>query len=190
MHVLEPYYNWRHLYIASEDEYSPFYGYQNSETEFTHAIYNFVIHPQWDSIDSPTLFMKVLYVNYNTGVAVIELIGEWNDTHYDDVRNFKETVIDPLLDNGVNKHILIGENVLILHPDDDSYYEQWFDDCNEQDGWVTLLNFRDHVLQSFEEIGVDQYFISGGTLTDIAWRTKEPETLFEEVDSIVSKRLA
>ena len=30
MHELEPFYNWQHLYIASEDEESPFYG-----TEYT-----------------------------------------------------------------------------------------------------------------------------------------------------------
>lgn len=189
MHVLEPYYNWRHLYIASEDDLSPFYGYHNSETEFTHAIYNFVIHPQWDSMESPTLFLKILYANYNTGICIIEFIGEWNDTHYNDIQVLKEDIADTLLNNGINKFILIGENVLILHPEDDAYYESWFDDCNDQDGWIALVNFRDHVLQSFEEIGVDQYFISGGKLSDVAWRTKEPEEFAEEIQEIVTKRL-
>ncbi len=65
MHAIEPYYNWRHHYIASEDERSPFYGREYSEFEFTHAIYNYVIHPQWDDMGSNTLFLKVLYADYD-----------------------------------------------------------------------------------------------------------------------------
>ena len=79
MHDIEPYYSWRHLYIASEDKKSPFFGRQYSEFEFTHAVYNYLIHPQWDEMGSATLYLKVLYANYETGFAVIELIGEWND---------------------------------------------------------------------------------------------------------------
>ena len=45
MHAIEPHYNWRDYYIASEDERSPFYGRIYSEFEFTHAIYDHVIHP-------------------------------------------------------------------------------------------------------------------------------------------------
>lgn len=189
MHDLEPYYNWRDYYISSEDENSPFYGYQNSEMEFTHAIYNYIIHPQWDSMGSPTLFLKILYVNYELQCAIIEFIGEWNDSHHDDISTLKQDVIDPLLEKGVVKFILIGENVLILHPDDDSYYEEWFNDSDDGDGWIALINFRNHVLESLVEIGVDRFFLSGGKLSDMAWRTKEPDTLIEEVNALVNKRL-
>ena len=47
MHELEPFYNWQHLYIASEDEESPFYGTEYSEFEFSKTVYNYYIHPQW-----------------------------------------------------------------------------------------------------------------------------------------------
>ncbi|MBK7182072.1 MAG: hypothetical protein IPH89_03595 [Bacteroidetes bacterium] len=47
MQDIEPYYNWRHHYIASEDERSPFYEREYSEFEYTNAIYNYLIHPQW-----------------------------------------------------------------------------------------------------------------------------------------------
>ena len=57
MHDIEPYYSWRHLYIASEDHDSPFYRREYSEFEFTHAIYNYLIHPQWDEIGSSTLYL-------------------------------------------------------------------------------------------------------------------------------------
>ena len=60
MHTLEPYFNWRNLYIAAEDPQSPFFEYQNSEVHFTDSIYNFLIHPQWDSMESETLFLKVM----------------------------------------------------------------------------------------------------------------------------------
>jgi len=79
MHTVEPFYEWRDYYIASEDSNSPFFENTYSEFEFSNSIYNFYIHPQWDSIDSPTLFLKILFADYNDGFAIIELIGEWND---------------------------------------------------------------------------------------------------------------
>ena len=60
MHFIEPYYNWRGYYIASEDPSSPFYERVYSEFEYSNRIYNFLIHPQWDYFGSPTLFVKVL----------------------------------------------------------------------------------------------------------------------------------
>jgi len=47
MQDIEPYYRWRDLYIADEDELSPFYGREYSEFEYTNTIYNYYIHPQW-----------------------------------------------------------------------------------------------------------------------------------------------
>ena len=76
MHDIEPYYNWRGYYIAAEDPYSPFFEREYSEFEFSSKIYNYYIHPQWDSFGSQTLFMKVLYCHYENGFAIIELIGE------------------------------------------------------------------------------------------------------------------
>jgi len=40
---LEPYYNWRNFYIASDDEQSPFYEREYSEFEYTNNIYDFAI---------------------------------------------------------------------------------------------------------------------------------------------------
>ena len=71
MQDIEPYYRWRDLYIASEDEQSPFYGREYSEFEYTNTIYNYYIHPQWDDFGSATLYMKVLFVDYDKGFAII-----------------------------------------------------------------------------------------------------------------------
>ena len=43
MHMIEPYFNWRNLYAAEEDERSPFYGREYSELYFSDAIYDHYI---------------------------------------------------------------------------------------------------------------------------------------------------
>ena len=107
MHTIEPYYNWRGLYIASEDERSPFYGRIYSEFEYTDAIYNYCIHPQWDNINSPGLFIKILYVDYEDSYAIIELFGEWNDTIDNDIMTLKRDIIELLMVEGVYQFIFI-----------------------------------------------------------------------------------
>ena len=62
MHLIEPFYGWRNHYIASEDPSSPFYNRIYSEFEFQNSVYNFYIHPQWDEIGSPTLYVKLLFL--------------------------------------------------------------------------------------------------------------------------------
>ena len=95
MHFVEPYFNWRAYYIANEDSLSPFFAREYSEFEFTNKVYNFLLHPQWDNFGSPTLFLKILYVDYSENIAVIEFIGEWNDAIENDIMNLKKEIIDP-----------------------------------------------------------------------------------------------
>ena len=190
MHDIEPYYNWRGYYVASEDPYSPFFEREYSEFEFSSKIYNYYIHPQWDSFGSQTLFMKVLYCHYDSGFAIIELIGEWNDLLYNDIMFLKREVIEPMMDQGVSKFILIGENVLNFHFSDDSYYEEWFEDVNDRDGWVALMNIRNHVQEDISSANIDSYFVLGGKLNEVKWRTMNPDQLFESVERHVMRRLA
>ena len=44
MHDIEPFYNWRNFYVASDDERSPFHERVYSETHFTERIYNHFIY--------------------------------------------------------------------------------------------------------------------------------------------------
>jgi len=74
MQDIEPFYNWRHLYVAEEDSRSPFYGRTYSEFEFSQTIYNYYIHPQWDEFGSRTLYMKLLFADYEQSYAIIELL--------------------------------------------------------------------------------------------------------------------
>jgi hypothetical protein len=190
MHEIEPYYNWRTYYVASQDERSPFYEREYSEFEFTNKLYDYLIHPQWDDIGSQTLFIKILMADYNTGYAIIELLGEWNDCINNDIMFLKRDIADVLIDNGINKFILIGENVLNFHASDDCYYEEWFEDVQENDGWIAIMNFRDHLIEDFEKANIDNYFLTGGSLSEISWRTKKPEQLFQLVEQYVQKRLS
>lgn len=188
MQDLEPYYNWRNFYIASEDELSPFFEREYSEFEYTNHIYDFAIHPQWDDIGSETLFIKILYSDYDEGFTIIELIGEWNDCITNDIMLLKRDIIDVQLQHGINKFILIGENVLNFHADNDSYYEEWFEDV--EDGWICFLNFREHVIKEFENYNLDYYVVLGGKLNNMKWRTLTPHQLFESTKMHVQKLLS
>lgn len=187
MHLVEPFYHWRGLYIAEEDEYSPFYGREYSEFEFQNKVYNFLIHPQWDHFGSSTLFTKILYVDYDDGYAILEFIGEWNDAIENDIMTLKRDLIDELTAEGISRFILIGENVLNFHCSDDCYYEEWIDDL--EDGWVALVNFHEHVEAEMEDVGIDQYFVMGGELDELEWRTYLPHQFYKRVKKIVRNRL-
>jgi len=187
MHFVEPYFEWRNYYIASEDPSSPFYGQEYSEFEFEHSVYNFCIHPQWDSIGSPTLFIKILFVEYNEGYAIIEMIGEWNDAIENDIMILKRDIIEDLIHEGINKFILIGENVLNFHYSDDCYYEEWFDDI--EDGWIAGINFHEHVTNEFKNANIDEYIAIGGELEELEWRTYTPFQFYKKVNQIISRRL-
>lgn len=187
MHFVEPYFEWRNYYIASEDPASPFYGQEYSEFEFEHSVYNFCIHPQWDSIGSPTLFIKILFVEYNEGYAIIEMIGEWNDAIENDIMTLKRDIIEDLIHEGINKFILIGENVLNFHYSDDCYYEEWFEDI--EDGWIAGVNFHEHVTDEFKNVNIDEYIAIGGELEELEWRTYTPFQFFKKVNQIIRRRL-
>jgi len=101
----------------------------------------------------------------------------------------KRDIIDELIYAGINKFIIIGENVLNFHYSDDSYYEEWFDDIGE-DGWIVFLNFREHVLKEFKRANIDYYFISDGDLNDFHWRKFSPGQVFGNLLKIIGKRLS
>ncbi len=187
MHTIEPYFKWRDYYIAAEDKLSPFYKRQYSEFEFSQKMYNYYIHPQWDSFGSETLYLKLLYVNYKQGFAVIELLGEWNDCINNDIMLLKRKVIDPLIKHNIGKFILIGENILNFHASDDCYYQEWFDDTEE--GWIVALNFREYVKEEFNKYSIDYYLVYGGELDEMLWRTHSPSELYQKIQGIINHRL-
>ena len=187
MHTIEPHYNWIEQYSASEDSRSPLFEAENSLDTYTNTIYGYYIHPQWDSLGSETLFCKILFADYETGLAVLEFIGEWNDAIENDIMALKRNIVDVLVHEGIRKFILIGENVFNFHGSDDDYYEEWFEDA--EDGWIAGVNFQDHVQREMRQYNVDNYVNFGGELDDLPWRTYEPRRLFEIVDGLLNRRL-
>lgn len=192
MHDIEPFFRWREQYDSSEDERSPFFGRQYSEFYFTNKVYNYYIHPQWDDFGSTTLYLKILFVDYDEACAIIELIGEWNDCLYNDVMYLKRELIDPMLEQGIHKFIFIYENVLNFHGSDDCYYEEWYEEIRDQDGWICFLNTSKHVEQEMKSVRLQYYVNFGEAFASINWRPMEPLVLFEKIESVVhagNKRL-
>ncbi|MBP7184245.1 MAG: hypothetical protein KBA06_01965 [Saprospiraceae bacterium] len=185
MHDIEPFYNWRDLYIASEDEKSVFYGTQHSEFEYEHKVYNYYIHPQWDFFGSATLYLKLLFVDYEDGYAIMEFIGEWNDCLYNDIMFLKRDVIDKMIKRGITKFILLVENVLTFYASDDSYYEEWYDDIKDEEGWICFINTSEHIEEEMKEIGLKHYVVFGGKYASLNWRKYEPENLFRFIDDSI-----
>jgi hypothetical protein len=187
MHNIEPFYLWIDDYSAADDEHSPFFGRSYSEFAYTHTIYDHFIHPQWDHFGSDTLFVKLLYVDYHRNFAILEFLGEWNDAINNDIMTLKTEVLDVLMGHGIQKFMLIGENVLNFHASDDCYYEEWFGEL--EDGWIAAVNFRPHVLEEMKGSNLDYYLNFGGQLDDFYWRKFHPRQLFTHIDGLISKRL-
>jgi hypothetical protein len=186
MHNIEPFFNWRHLYTAEEDPKSPFYGRTYSEFEFTQVVYNYFIHPQWDDFGSRTLYLKLLFIDYEEKYAIIELIGEWNDAIENDIMELKREIIDHLSKKGILKFILICENVLNFHSSDKEYYQEWYDDVSDENGWIVALNMPQQTQQDFRQKKL-HYFIE---LLEIDnWRNFKPGHLFEKINVELSNRL-
>ena len=188
MHHIEPHYNWRDFYIASEDEKSPFFGTQYNEFSFTQKIYNYFIHPQWDNFGSNTLYLKVLFVDYPNEFAIIEFIGEWNDCINNDVMYLKRNIIDCLLKEGVHKFMLIGENVMNFHASDDCYYEEWQEELADEGGWITAINFRDHVIEEMKINNLHYHLNFNTHFNNINWRTAKPLQLFHNIEHLLMAR--
>jgi hypothetical protein len=186
MQDIEPYYNWRHLYTAEDDKLSPFYGRTYSEFEFSQTLYNYYIHPQWDDFGSRTLYMKILYVDYDLQFAIIELLGEWNDAIENDIMTMRRDITDLLYKNGIVKFILISENVLNFHSSDDSYYEEWHEQLEDDNGWVAIVNLPEQSKYDFKKARLTNYI----NLMELdQWRTLKPEYIFNIIDNEIMRRL-
>ena len=187
MHNIEPHWSWRNYYIASEDERSPFFNREYSEFEFTHAVYNYLIHPQWDYIGSPTLYIKILYADYDQSLCIIEFIGEWNDCINNDIMFLKRNIIESMINEGIQKFILIGENIMNFHASDDCYYQEWFEDIDE--GWIAAIGFRKHIISEFKSQRINYYINFEEKINNIDWRTYAPLELCEYIENKITKRL-
>lgn len=174
------------MYTAEEDEQSPFFGHEYSEFEFTNTVYNFYIHPQWDEIGSRTLYIKIIFADYDLHFAIIEMMGEWNDAIENDIQTFKRNIIDLLIAKRIYKFILIGENILNFHSSGDEYYEEWYEDIREDGGWIVAINVPEQTQYDFKKACITHYITF---LEEEKWRTYNPMHFFETVDNAMLKLL-
>lgn len=187
MHDIEPYYNWRDHYSVEDDERSPFYGKDYDQFYYSNQVYNYYIHPQWDECGSDTLYLKILYADYDIGFCVIELMGEWNDCLHNDIMYLKRKVLDVLIYQGIHKFAVIGENVLNFHRGDDDYYEEWYENTLEENGWIIFLNFYEHVYNEMVNSRIHLYVHLLPHLMNYEWRKQTPQNLFNTLDMLINK---
>ncbi len=185
---IEPFEKWRErFYISEEDNHSPFYGREYSAFSTENMVYNYFIHPQWDFFGADTLYAKILFADYEDGGAIIEFIGEWNDAIGNDVMHLKRTVIEPLIDKGISKFVLIVENVLNFHGSDDEYYAEWAEEAQDSfnGGWIAFLNTFDHVVDEMKHSHLDHYLHFGVDFNGLNWRMQEPKNVVKAVEMLV-----
>ena len=186
MHNLEPHFAWINLYSAAQDPRSPFFEREYNEFYFDKAVYNYYIHPQWDQFGSNTLYIKILFADYQEGFAIIEMIGEWNDAIENDIMELKREVLDKLMEEGIYKFIMIAESVFNFHSGDKDYYEELYDEVADENGWAVLINFHQVAQHDFLLRKLNRYI----ELMEIpAWRTFKPEDFFQLIDDKISQRL-
>ena len=187
MHTLEPFIGWLAHYDPSADERSPFHGVEHSEFHFDRNVYEYLAHPLWEDFGSEGLLTKVLYANYDEGYAILEMFGVWNDLIQNDFKLFAENCLTYLLDAGVNRFILIMENILNIYVDADDYYEALQDEL--EDGWIALVRARPHVQEELEQYGISQYFFWSPNLDALFWRKLKPWQLYQAVEDQMGRLL-
>lgn len=184
MSLIEPFDGWLQIYNPEEDELSPFFGEDVRPNDHMVKVYNQIMSPYWDEIGSITLYCKLLYVDYSDNCAIIELAGEWNDAVENDIMYLKRELIDVLLTQKVTKYILIAENVLNFHGSDDSYYQEWAEDIEDESGYVIILNSLQHVQNEMQNDGLSSFVFF---FQYDKWRTHLPQHFAQHVEKTFFK---
>jgi len=187
MHLIRPYERWLQYYDPAYDDLSPFAGKSYDYDRYSDTIYGYFIDPAWDFMGSETLYIKILYANYEEGYCVLEFIGEWNDAINNDIMHLKRNVVDLLLDSGIDKFLLIGESVFNFHGSDDCYYEEWFEEV--EDGWIAMMGFQEHTRSEMKKYNIDSYINMEGPIDIIGWRTMYPLILCKNLHQVICKRI-
>ena len=113
-------------------------------------------------------------------------MGEWNDAIENDIMTLRRDITDHLYKQGIHKFIMIAENVLNFHSSDDSYYEEWREQLEDDGGWVVVLNMPEQSQYDFKKARLTNYI---GMLDFPQWRTLKPEVVFQQVDNWMIRQL-
>ena len=128
----------------------------------------------------------MLLADYAERYVVIELLGEWNDAIENDIMTLKRDVVDKFEHEGINKFILIAENVLNFHSGDRDYYQEWFEEVTDENGWIVCINMPEATQYDFKKAKIN-YYVELMSLAN--WRTYKPFHLFRKIDEEINKRL-
>lgn len=187
LHHIEPFYGWLALYNHEMDERSPFHQVEHNLFYYDRSINNIPAHPLWDHIGSESLLVKILYADYYKGYAIIELFGEWNDLFDNDYKLFAENCLTYLIDNNINKFILICENVFHIYLDSDDYYQALQEELG--DGWICTVRLRKHIIEEMQDYQIHQYFYWSPFIDELSWRKIRPHMLYNVVSDRISRAL-
>jgi hypothetical protein len=98
----------------------------------------------------------------------------------------KREVIDVFFYEGITKFIFIAENVLNFHSGDKDYYQEWFEEVTDENGWIVVLNMPEQTQYDFKRAKLNRYL----ELMELPnWRTYKPFHLFKKIDEEMRKRL-
>jgi hypothetical protein len=98
----------------------------------------------------------------------------------------KREVIDVFESEGIFKFVLIAENVLNFHSDGKEYYQEWYEEVSEENGWVVMVAMPEATQHDFKKAKLNQYI----ELYDLTnWRTYKPFHLFKKIDNELMARL-
>ncbi|MCA6440958.1 MAG: hypothetical protein IM581_13580, partial [Chitinophagaceae bacterium] len=103
-----------------------------------------------------------------------------------DIMELKREVLDLLFQQHITKYILITENVLNFHSSDKEYYQEWYEELSEENGWVVALNMPEATQYDFKKKKLN-YYIELMELPD--WRVYKPYHLFKKIDEQLSNRI-
>jgi hypothetical protein len=173
---IEPFFGWLELYHHKMDPNSPFHEIDHNLFYFDRSINQIPAHPLWDDFGSESLLTKILFADYEQGYAILELFGEWNDLYENDFKLFSENCLTYLIDAGIDKFILICENVFHSYLEGDDYYQALAEEM--EDGWLCALRLRKEVKDEMEQYGISPYFYWNVQLDEIPWRTLKPFQLY------------
>lgn len=101
----------------------------------------------------------------------------------------KREVIEPMVGEGVFRFILIGENVLNFHGSEDCYYEEWYEDICDEDGWICVLSALPHVEEEMRDTQLHHYLHFGKPYNTLNWRPFAPRALYHLLDGLVNGRI-
>ncbi|MEM6801348.1 MAG: hypothetical protein AAF696_08080, partial [Bacteroidota bacterium] len=98
-----------------------------------------------------------------------------------------ENCLTYLIDQGINKYILICENVFHIYLEEDDYYRAVEEEL--EDGWIFALRLRKELKDEMRDYGIAPYIYWSEKLDTVNWRSLKPAQLYKLIYSMLHKLL-